>query len=322
MAKTKRKKGLKILGGIGLVLLLLSFITYMYVSNIAAGSNTGSLAPGYQLVEANGYQFSTTTNGNPQDTPVILLHGFPESSVMWKSLMSDLKDIGYHTIAFDQRGYSFGARPKDIEQYHLSHLAKDVIAIADALGVKNFHLVGHDWGSGVGWKVAADYPQRLLSYTSLSIPHLEAFSRAYQNDTLQHMASEYIRNFQTPKLPEFALARNDYQILKSLWNKQEEEDVAAYANLFSQKNALTGAINWYRANFSVFEESSKVGLINVPVLFIWGKNDGALQRSGVEWTADYVKNYYRFVELDAGHSLIHESYEEVYHEIKLHLEKF
>ena len=322
MRPTTRKKALKIFGGIGAVLLLIACIGFMYLNNIAVGSNEGNLPTGYQLVEANGYQFSTITKGNPQDTPVILLHGFPESSAMWKSLMADLKDIGYYSIAFDQRGYSFGARPEEIEQYKVTHLAKDVIAIADALGVKNFHLIGHDWGSGVGWQVASDYPDRLLSFTSLSVPHLEAFSRAYQEDSLQHKASGYIRSFQTEKLPEFALAKDDYQRLKSLWNVQGKEEITAYTNLYSEKNALTGAINWYRANFSVFEESSEVGMIHVPVLFIWGKNDGALQRSGVEWTADYVKDYYRFVELDAGHCLIQEAYEDVYDEIKLHLEKF
>ena len=58
------------------------------------------------------------------------------------------------------------------------------------------------------------------------------------------------------------------------------------------------------------------------VLFLWGNKDSALRRSGVEWTQDYVSNYYRFVELDAGHWLIQESYEEVQKEILLHLEKF
>ena len=294
----------------------------MYINKIVVGSNTGTLPTGYRLVEANGYVFSSKISGDNQDIPVILLHGFPESSVMWNRLMSDLNKIGYYTIAPDQRGYSFEARPEEIAQYKIFHLANDIIAIADSLGINKFHLIGHDWGSGVGWQIASDYPKRLLSFTSLSVPHLEAFSRAYRDDSLQYIASDYMRNFQTKKIPEYMLAKNNYELLKPIWSKHQDEEIASYINLLSQKNALTSAINWYRANYDMFNQGFDIGMINVPVLFVWGNKDSALKRSGVEWTEDYVTGYYRFIELDADHWLIQESYEKVQKEIVAHLKKF
>jgi pimeloyl-ACP methyl ester carboxylesterase len=308
--------------GTVLLALFVLIIGYMYINKIVVGSNIGTLPDGYTLVEANGYTFSTKISGNDQDVPVILLHGFPESSVMWNRLMSDLNKIGYYTVAPDQRGYSFKARPEEIAQYQIPHLASDVIAIADSLGIKKFHLIGHDWGSGVGWQIASDYPGRLLSFTSLSVPHLEAFSRAYLEDSLQYTASDYMRNFQTKKIPEYMLAKDNYEVLKSIWNKHQDEEIASYVNLFSQQNALISAINWYRANFELFNQGFDIGMINVPVLFVWGKNDTALKRSGVEWTEDYVSGYYRFVELNASHWLIQESYDKVQEEIVSHLQKF
>lgn len=305
-----------------LLLLIALVIGYVYVNKVAAGSGTGTLPEGYTLIEANDYSFSVKIRGSKQDTPIILLHGFPESSVMWEPLMSDLNNLGYYTIAPDQRGYSFGARPQAVNEYELSHLAKDVLSIADSLGIDQFHLIGHDWGSVVGWQIAADEPERLLSYTSLSVPHLTAFSRAYQEDSLQFKASSYIRNFQTKKIPEFLLAKNNYKMLKNIWREHPEKEIQSYLDLFSQKNALTSAINWYRANFKLIAEGKDIGMIKVPVLFIWGKNDFALLRSGAEWTEDYVNDYYRFVELNASHWLIQESYEAVFNEITAHLEKF
>jgi pimeloyl-ACP methyl ester carboxylesterase len=299
--------------------LLLGFI---YIDEIVVGSSVGELPTGYRLVEANGYAFSTKISGDKEGIPVIMLHGFPESSVMWEELMSDLNKIGYYTVAPDQRGYSYKARPDETSQYQISYLVNDVIAIADSLGFDKFHLIGHDWGSGVGWQLASDYPERLLSFTSLSVPHLKAFARAYQEDSLQYMASDYMRNFQTKKLPEYMLAKNNYEVLRSIWSEHKQKEITSYINLLSQTNALTSSINWYRANYNRFSEGFDTGMIDVPVLFVWGNNDSALKRSGIEWTEDYVTNYYRFVELDAGHWLIQESYKKVQNEIILHLEKF
>jgi pimeloyl-ACP methyl ester carboxylesterase len=318
----KQLKGIKIMGAILLLILFVSLIGVLYLSKVATGSGTGTLPEGYTSIEANNYAFSVKISGRKQDSPVILLHGFPESSVMWEGLMADLNKIGYYTVAPDQRGYSFGARPKAISDYELLYLAKDILSIADSLGIDQFHLIGHDWGSVVGWQIAADHPERLLSYTSLSVPHLTAFSRAYREDKLQFEASSYVRNFQTKKIPEFLLARNDYKMLRSVWKEHQKEEIHAYLDLFSQQNALTSAINWYRANYKLIAEGKDIGVINVPVLFIWGENDFALLRSGAEWTADYVQNDYRFVELNAGHWLIQESYEEVFNEISSHLGKF
>ena len=322
MIKSKRNKALKISVITAILLLLVLLLGFIYMNKIVMGSNVGTLPAGYTLIEANGYAFSTKISGDKQDIPVILLHGFPESSVMWEKLMSDLNKTGYYTVAPDQRGYSYKARPDEISQYQISHLANDVIGIADSLGIDKFHLNGHDWGSGVGWQIASDYPERLRSFTSLSVPHLEAFSRAYQEDSLQYMASDYIRNFQTKKIPEYMLANNNYEVLKSIWSEHEEEEITSYVNLLSQTNALTSTINWYRANYNMFSKGFDTGMIDVPVLFVWGNKDSALKRSGIEWTEDYVTNYYRFVELDAGHWLIQESYEKVQKEIVLHLGKF
>jgi len=95
--------------------------------------------------------------------PVILLHGFPETSHMWVELLPKLEAAGYRCLAPDQRGYSPGARPEGKENYQYGDLASDVFALADAWGVDRFHLVGHDWGAGAGWAAVATNPDRIAS---------------------------------------------------------------------------------------------------------------------------------------------------------------
>ena len=304
-----------------IILLLIAFVAFRYISSIASGSQEGSVPEDCDVIEANGHSFSVRTSGDKLHTPVILLHGFPESSIMWTNLMSDLNDKGYYTVAPDQRGYSPGARPGDVNQYKISYLVDDVLAIADALGLDSFHLIAHDWGSGVGWVLAANHANRVLSYSCMSVPHPSALSRAYREDKEQYEASSYVRGFQSKIIPEYMLARKDYRLLRSIWSDHSDEEIVSYLELFRQKNSLTAALNWYRANMSVFTENIHFDNVSIPVLFLWGNKDMALRRSGVEWTKDYVEGYYRFEEMEAGHWLIQESYRQVYEAIVEHLEQ-
>ena len=103
-------------------------------------------------VRANGMVFTCRRAGPATGEPVILLHGFPETSHMWSGLLPALAAAGYRCIAPDQRGYSEGARPEGVEHYATTALVADVLAIADAEGFDRFHLIGHDWGAVVGWR--------------------------------------------------------------------------------------------------------------------------------------------------------------------------
>ncbi|SQD77071.1 alpha/beta fold hydrolase [Moritella yayanosii] len=294
----------------------------LYANVIGKGSLPAADPQGYTTIEANGLSFAVDIRGDKTGTPVILLHGFPESAVMWDKFMDELTTKGYYAIAPNQRGYSAGARPDDVEQYQLKYLASDVIAIADQLELKQFHLIGHDWGAAVGWQVAAENPDRVISYAAISVPHIDAFGKAYREDTAQYESSAYIRFFQKPILPEFMMAKNDYERLRSIWSQHDAAEIEHYVGILGQEKALTSAINWYRANFSVFTNGLDVGKVNVPVTFIWGNQDHALKRSGVDDTRNYVEGEYQFIEMDAGHWIIQEKYDELTGHLLAHLAKY
>ena len=147
-------------------------------------------------ITVNDFIFNARVGGlSNNGDPVILLHGFPETSRMWKDLITLLDENNYRVVAPDQRGYSAGARPKGVESYKIDLLAKDIIDIANEFGFEKFHLAGHDWGSAVGWYIASVYPDRLITWTALSVPHMDAFIDATENDKIQKRKSAYISFF-------------------------------------------------------------------------------------------------------------------------------
>ncbi|WP_160031578.1 alpha/beta fold hydrolase [Paenibacillus sp. An7] len=274
-------------------------------------------------LKMNGMEYLCRTAGLEQDGElVIFLHGFPESSIIWEETMSKLAALGYRCLAPDQRGYSAGARPDGYENYSLKKLSADVIGFADVMGCSGkFHLVGHDLGAAVGWSVVTLYPQRIQTWTAMSVPHWDAYKWALENDPVQKQKGAYVTKFMEPDAPESLIAANDYAVLRHLWEGFDQETLEDYMRIFSQPEARTAVINWYRGIMQV-EEQIPYGDVETPTAFIWGNEDLALARAGVEKSHTYMKGYYDFHELNAGHWLTQFNEPEVSEIIIKHIQKF
>jgi haloacetate dehalogenase len=95
--------------------------------------------------------------------PLVLLHGFPETHVMWRRIAEQLKDA-YHLVLPDLRGYGDSAQlPGDADHANYSKraMAADVIALLDELGIDSFFLCGHDRGARVAHRLALDHAARV-----------------------------------------------------------------------------------------------------------------------------------------------------------------
>jgi len=275
-------------------------------------------------IKAAGFEFRARVAGlqNKGDS-IILLHGFPESSIMWTPLIQPLAQAGYRVLAIDQRGYSPGARPDEIEDYEPATLARDVIALADAVGFDDFHLVGHDWGSAVGWVTVFNHADRIRSWTGMAIPHLGAFNNATLNNADQAQRSKYFATFRTPMLVEFLLTYNGQSQFAKMLERMPALQRKEYLSIQAEPGALTSALNWYRAL-----KSEQVALsgefevsVKTPTLFIWGNKDGVVARSSVASQRQYINGPYQEIELEAGHSLLAEKPERVISAILAHIGK-
>jgi pimeloyl-ACP methyl ester carboxylesterase len=247
--------------------------------------------------------FDARIDGPEGGTGVLLLHGFPQTSLAWSAALPALAGAGYRACAFDQRGYSPDARPAEVEAYRIPDLVGDVLGVADALGFDRFHLVGHDWGGAVAWQVAGRHADRVLTLTVVSTPHPAAFGAALAGELGgdQQQRSGYIEMFRAPDSQDQFLA-NDAQGLRMLFgvSGMPEGGGDRYVEALGTPEALGAALNWYRAADLTLVEG--VGPITMPTMYVWSTEDPALGREPAEATGAHVAGPYRFEVLEGvGH---------------------
>src|SRR3954467_1098912 len=98
-------------------------------------------------IRGDGVELEVHDDG-PRDGPAVLLvHGFPDSSYLWRHQVEALTGAGLRTIAPDMRGFGASDKPAAVEDYRLTRAVADLVAILNALGIPQARLVGHDFGA-------------------------------------------------------------------------------------------------------------------------------------------------------------------------------
>jgi pimeloyl-ACP methyl ester carboxylesterase len=268
------------------------------------------------------------TLAGPRDAPaIIFLHGFPESHRTWRHQIAALSDR-YFVIAPDQRGYAGSSKPARVEDYAPDRPVADLIALADALGLTRFTLVGHDWGGAIAWTAALNHPDRIARLVICNAPHPFIFQKSLFDDPAQRAASQYIRDFRDPgfeaRLGVLGLERFfDTSFLKEIDPARlGAEERAIYLEQWRTPGAFTAMLNWYRATTLIVPATDETAArpafldgpfpaITMPTLVIWGMKDSALLPVQLDGLAAYV-DHLRVVEVpDAGHFIPWEAPEAV-----------
>lgn len=248
-----------------------------------------------------GFTFDVADAGEPREGTIVLLHGFPQTSYSWRKVTPILNAAGYRTVAPDQRGYSPGARPAARTVYRSSELIDDVVGLITRLDSGPVHLVGHDWGAAVAWRLAGSRPDLVRTLTSVSVPHPAAFIKSlFTSDQL--LRSWYMAAFQPPLLPDLLLSRMPIVLDEMLRRSgMDTEQIADVHRLVVDTGALGGALNWYRA-MGMTSPPNLARRIAVPTTHVWGAKDPALSRRGAELAEEYAVADYRLEVLpEAGH---------------------
>jgi pimeloyl-ACP methyl ester carboxylesterase len=123
----------------------------------------------HRIAMSDGISLAVRDEGD--GTPVVLLHGFPDTSHVWRNQIPTLVRAGFRVVAPDLRGAGESDRPQDVTAYRITTLAGDVVAILDALGIERARLVGHDWGAGLSWVVAGLHADRVERLVAMSVGH-------------------------------------------------------------------------------------------------------------------------------------------------------
>jgi pimeloyl-ACP methyl ester carboxylesterase len=257
------------------------------------------MAVGMLQVDVGDLTFDVRTDGPEDGPPVLLLHGFPETSLSWSSVTPLLAEAGLRTYAPDQLGYSPGARPGEVDAYALPALVQVTADLMTALDLPVADVVGHDWGANVVWGLAAWHPDRVRTLTAVSVPHPTAYTLAYRADPEQHERSGYIRLFWQAGKAEQVLLEDDARRLRRMLSGSDGETgvpaeaIDEYVAVLSAPGALTAALNWYRAMSS----GTRVDPVAVPTTYVWSDGDVAIGRTAAEACANHVTGDFRYVEL-------------------------
>ena len=241
---------------------------------------------------------------------VVLLHGFPEC---WYSWRHQLQSLGahYRVVAPDLRGYNLSDKPGRDEDYRMQRLVDDVTGLIRHFGAREAAVVGHDWGGAVAWAVAQYYPDYVWKLASLQTPPPAVWGK---NLTLkQLLRSWYMFFFQLPAVPEWLMRRDDFARLGKMLRATSrpgtftDEDIEVLKSALREPGAVTGGINYYRANLRAFlsrgfgdRQIRRHERVRVPTLFIYGERDFAILPETVAGVGDYVDAPY--TELRLGRS--------------------
>ncbi|MGK8511113.1 alpha/beta fold hydrolase [Nocardia asiatica] len=263
-----------------------------------------------RIVRRGEVELAVYECGNPEAVPVLLIHGWPDTHLLWSRVAAQLG--GRHrVIAFDNRGAGDSSTPIAVEAYRIEELAADVRAVIDAVAPgERVHVLGHDWGSVIGWEVVAapDAASAVASFTSVSGPNLD-FLGAYLRGPLtaarlrgalaQAVASAYTVAFQIPRLPDPVL-----RVLSGRWPRFlaffDGVDPALVETAPTLRADMINNLKLYRANIRSHLRHPRPRPIEVPVQLIVATGDRAV-RPVVNAEADRWVPRLTRVEIPARH---------------------
>lgn len=253
---------------------------------------------------------------------LLLLHGFPETHLMWHKVAERLAS-DFTVVAADLRGYGDSSTPAsspDHAPYSKRAMARDMARVMEQLGFPRFAVAGHDRGGRVAYRLAIDFPERIERLAVLDIiPILEAFNRADKRFALSYWPFSLLA--QPSPFPEAAILSNpplyvNYAL--DSWSARAgafpEEIRAAYVRALSDPATVHAICEEYRAAATIDCEHDAADLadaavgqppIRCPMLVLWAR-EGPLDEwydhdplaIWRHWAAD-VKGY----PLDGGHFL-------------------
>jgi pimeloyl-ACP methyl ester carboxylesterase len=285
---------------------------------------------------STGVTLNVALAGPADAPPVILLHGFPESHRTWRSLAPLLADR-LRLVMPDQRGFAGSDRPQAVESYATDLLVDDIFALAEALAMERFALVGHDWGGAISWPAALRGDPRLSRLAIINAPHPVIFQKSVIEDSDQRAASQYINAFRTPGFEKAAEAMGWEMLFDKSFGGHvalaniPDSERAQYIAEWSEPGGFAAMLNWYRASKLIVPSPgvtvpvpdwvlAAFPKVPVPTLVIWGMKDKALLPVQLDGLDRLVPDLRIHRIADAGHFVPWEKPEAVAAALKPFLE--
>lgn len=245
------------------------------------------------MVTANGLRMRVTETGTGR--PVLMLHGFPQSSREWAPVMAALSDRA-RLIAPDLRGAGETDAPSS--GYDSETVQRDVIALLDELGLEQVDLVAHDWGAIVGFDLCLTHPERVRRYVAIAVPapylRMNRGLAAGLMKALPHLWFQWA--VATPGLGPALLSRGRQRLAHYILHAFQVRpkagaDEAAYVRALADPARARAASQLYRGlilpGFMKAVNGSYRGrVLKTPTLVLFGADDGLLPKDALAVSPD------------------------------------
>jgi len=264
---------------------------------------------------ADGARIAVYEEGNPEGPTVVLVHGFPDSHVLWDGVVPLLAGR-FRIIRYDNRGVGLSSVPKPVSAYTMERFADDFAAvIGDLSPGRPVHVLAHDWGSVGIWEYlkrpgASD---RVASFTSVSGPSQDQlveyiFSglrrpwrpRRFARAISQALRLTYMLFFSIPVLPslQLRLMLSVSAVRRNMVDNIPDDQIHHSDNLArdAARSVKTYPANYFRS----FRRDHPIQLVDVPVQLIVNTEDAYVRPYGYDETARWVPRLWRR-DIKAGH---------------------
>ncbi|MCE2028527.1 alpha/beta fold hydrolase [Sessilibacter corallicola] len=297
----------------------------IFVSAASAQALSGDVRYGTEKVD--GQEIFFREAGDPSNPAIVLLHGFPSSSHMYRELLASLSD-DYYLIAPDYPGFGNSSFPSKEEfTYTFDNLAKVVNTFLEKKGVKKYSIMMQDYGAPIGFRIAAANPERVQSIITQN-------GNAYEVGINKDSWAPIIQYWSTPTKELGAIieknvysadamkwqythgTRNPESILPDNW-------ILDYANISrpGQTEIQLALFYDYQNNVKLYPQwQAYLRKEQPPVLVVWGKNDAFFPESGAEAFKKDVKDIDYNI-LNTGHFALEEDHAIISEKIRHFLAK-
>ncbi len=279
-----------------------------------------------RIALSTGVELDVVIEGPQDGAPILFLHGFPESHRTWRHQIAHFADR-YRCIVPDQRGYVDSSKPQEKDAYKTHNLVGDVFALADALDIDRFTLVGHDWGGAAAWAAALTRPERIERLIIANAPHPYTYQKALFDDLEQRAAAQYITAFRGSGFEDYIERKGwDAYFAENFSSAVEggvpKEERAIYLQQWQIPGAFHAMLAWYRDSAIIIPPMPDSGepqperpaylerpfsMLKMPVLLIWAMDDKALRPSLLDGL-DAVVDDLTLVKIPGGHFVTWENH--------------
>lgn len=275
-------------------------------------------SPNTHAIDTPHARIHFLTFGNPNGIPVLLLHGFPDSPAAYTEVIAHLDRKHLHLFVPYLRGFGQTTiNSPDLVTGQEAALGHDLLAFADAVGLRRFHLVGHDWGARTAYAACLFAPERVVSLLTLATPYVMYGGKPYPppqvnanwyqwffqlelGRTMLHTdAVAFCHQLWRSWSPDWNFSESDFEDAAQAWsNPQFAETVLGY-----YRTRWGGALsNRAYAELQAQLNASPKAKITVPAMYVQGGADNCdLPACSEDQATFFTASYERVLLKGLGH---------------------